>query len=579
MKKSKDYRQLLANMLEEWKWLFGYIVRYKFVLGLYIVLGLLATAMSLGVSVATKYLIDTVVSHASDRILKYALLVVGLAVFQLVFQAVTSWLTATVSTKTNNEIRREIYSRIIKANWEDIRAFHSGDLLNRLESDVSAVSAAVINFVPSVFTRFVQFFGSLFIVLYYDKTMALFALMSAPFLFLSSRMLIKTMRRYSKQTREINGSILSYTEESVQNIQIIKAFDLTKEYIGNFCSLLENYRKVRLSYDKFSIIMTLCFSLIGLVVSYTCYGWGVYRLWQGAITYGTMTLFLQISGSLTASFSSLASLAPSAISIATAAGRIMEVTGFEREEDVRREEALALMEKASDKGVSLVLENVSFRYSDADTPVLNNISVRLNAGETVAFVGPSGEGKTTLFKLILGLVKPTQGRIYLEAPDGEALEISDSTRRFCSYVPQNINVFSGTIYENLSIIKPEATRTELEAVLREADLYDLVSSLSDGMDTPVNEQGANFSQGQLQRLAIARALLRKAMLLLMDEATSALDVETEKRVLENIMVSEARRLCIITTHRESMLRYCDRIFKITEQGTLTENSQAKEDTV
>ena len=579
MKKSRDYRQLLANMLEEWKWLFGYIVRYKFVLGLYIILGLLATAMSLGVSVATKYLIDTVVSHASDRILKYALLVVGLAVFQLIFQSVTSWLTATVSTKTNNEIRREIYSRIIKANWEDIRAFHSGDLLNRLESDVSAVSAAVINFVPSVFTRFVQFFGSLFIVLYYDKTMALFALMSAPFLFLSSRMLIKTMRRYSKQTREINGNILSYTEESVQNIQIIKAFDLTKEYIGNFCSLLENYRKVRLSYDKFSIIMTLCFSLIGLVVSYTCYGWGVYRLWQGAITYGTMTLFLQISGSLTASFGSLASLAPSAISIATAAGRIMEVTGFEREEDARREEALALMEKARDKGVSLVLENVSFRYSDADTPVLNDISVRLNAGETVAFVGPSGEGKTTLFKLILGLVKPTQGRIYLEAPDGETLEISDSTRRFCSYVPQNINVFSGTIYENLSIIKPEATGTELEAVLREADLYNLVSSLPDGMDTPVNEQGANFSQGQLQRLAIARALLRKAMLLLMDEATSALDVETEKRVLENIMVSEAQRLCIITTHRESMLRYCDRIFKITEQGTLTENSQAKEDTV
>ncbi len=570
MKKSKDYKHLLLNMVDEWKWLLRYVIKYKAVLVLYIVLGLIATIMSLGVNVATKYLIDTVITHNDSELLKYALLVVGLAVFQHVFQALTSWITAVVSSKTNNEIREEIYSHIIKAYWEQIRIFHSGDLLNRLESDVSVVSSAVINFIPGVFAKAIQFFGSLIIVLYYDKTMAFLAMMSAPFLFLSSRVLIKTIRKFSKESREINGQILAYSEESVQNIQIIKAFDLTKDYINNFKFILENYRKVKLSYDKFSIIMTLCLSFIGLIVSYSCYGWGVYRLWLGAITYGTMTLFLQISGTLTSSFGALASLAPTAVSIATSAGRIMEVTSFSEEEDAQKEKAMQILKKAENKGVNIVFENVSFTYYDASTSILNNISFKVHPGETIAFIGPSGEGKTTLFKLILGLVLPTEGKLYLESQDGEKIEISDSTRRFCSYIPQNINIFSGTIADNLRLVKKDASDDELCDVLKKSELFDFVSSLPRGINTPVNEQGANFSQGQLQRLAIARALLCKSYITLMDEATSALDIETESKVLENIMTSDTQSIRLITTHRESMLKYCDKIYKITSDGKLTE---------
>ncbi len=570
MNKSKDYKQLLLNMLSEWKWLLKYVVKYRFILVLYIVLGLVATIMSLGVSVATKYLIDTVITHNSSELFKYAALVIGMAVFQHIFQALTSWITAVVSTKTNNEIREEIFSHIIKAYWEQIRIFHSGDLLNRLESDVAVVSSAVINFIPGVFTRVLQFFGSLIIVLYYDKTMAVLAMMSAPFLFLSSRLLIKTIRKFSKQAREINGEILSYSEESVQNIQVIKAFDLTKDYINKFKLILENYRNVKLSYDKFSIIMSLCLSFIGLIVSYSCYGWGVYRLWQGAITYGTMTLFLQISSSLTASFGSLASLAPTAVSIATSAGRIMEVTAFNEECDIEKDKAVNILNKSLNTGVTLVMENVSFTYYDASTPTLTDVSLRIPAGKTVAFVGPSGEGKTTLFKLILGLVLPTKGRIYIEAPNGETIDVSDSTRRFCSYVPQNINIFTGTISENLRLVNKNATDEELWSVLKAAELYDFVSTLPLGLNTSVNEQGANFSQGQLQRLAIARAMLGKSLILLLDEATSALDMETESKVLENIMTSDSCGIRLITTHRESMLKYSDIIYKVTADGQLSE---------
>ena len=359
--------------------------------------------------------------------------------------------------------------------------------------------------------------------------------MSAPFLFISSRFLLKTIRKYNKQSRELNGKILSYSEESVQNIQVIKAFDLTRQYISNFKTILENYRSMRLEYDKFSILLTFCLSMLGLIVSYSCYGWGVYRLWQGAITYGTMTLFLQISGSLTSSFSALASLAPTAVSLATSAGRIMEVTCFDEETDADSVRAKEVLADSENGGVTVVFDNVTFTYRDSESPVLRGVSFEASPGSTIGLIGPSGEGKTTMLKLILGIVKPTDGRIYFRSPSGKTVDVSDSTRRFCSYVPQDVGMFSGTVAENLRLVRPEADDKMLEDALRSADIYSYIASLPEGINTLIGEGGMNFSQGQLQRLAIARALLRNSPVMLMDETTSALDSDTEKRVLENIM--------------------------------------------
>lgn len=569
MDKSKNFRQLLKNMYLEWKWLFGFIAHYKWTLLLYILLGVVGTAMSLGVAVSTKHLIDAVIGHDKDVLPGAVIFLASFAIAQILFQALASWVTAVISSKAHNEIRSEIYSHVLKSSIEDIGKFHSGDLLNRLESDVSTISSAVINFIPNVFTKGLQFFGSLLLVLYYDKIMALLALMSAPLLVLSSRVLVKTIRKYNKATRELNGKILAYSEESVQNIQLIKAFDITRDYIDKFKQVIEKYREVRLSSDKFSIFMTMVLSFVGLVVSYACYGWGVYRLWQGVITYGTMTLFLQISGSLTSSFGSLAALAPSSISIATAAGRVMEITSFDEERDKDKEKALKILDKCKKDEFELVLENVSFSYEGKEKPVLQNVSLTIASGNTIGLVGPSGQGKTTLFKLILGIIKPTEGRIYIKSADGEEIEISDSTRRFCSYVPQHVTAFSGSVKENLMLVKDTASDEELEDVLKKAELYNYVNELSEGIDTPIREQGANMSEGQLQRLSIARALLRDACILLMDEATSALDSETEENVLENIMHNDSSGITMLTTHRESMLAYCDKVYKISDSGKIS----------
>lgn len=570
MKKPGEYVELFRSLKKEWKWLLRYVSKYRLQIALYVVIGLLSTAMGLGSSVASKYLIDSVISHNNDTIVRSALLAVGLAVTQIIVGAVVSRIAAVVGTKVSNEIRASVYEHITYSKWEDIRKYHSGDLLNRIEGDVGAVSSSIISYIPSIFTRAAQFFGCLAVVLYYDPTMALFAFMSAPFLFFSSRISAKMMRKYNKESREMNGKILSFYSESIQNLQTIKAFDITKRYVEQMKMNLQLYRKIRLDYDKFSIVMTLAMSVIGLIVSYTCYGWGVYRLWQGAISYGTMTLFLQLSGQLTSSFSSLVSLIPNAISIATASGRIMEITDLPLEENEDNKNAEKMEKSANESGVTIGCNNLTYTYPDGDKPVVSNISFAAAPGETIAFVGPSGEGKTTILRLILGLVEPDSGEISMETKDGDKISVSESTRRFCSYVPQGNAIFSGTVADNLRIVKPEATDEELIEALETADARSFIEELPNGIYTEISEKGVNFSEGQVQRMSIARAILRDAPVIVMDEATSALDAKTEETVLANMMKAYPNRTRIITTHRPSMLKYCTRVYKINENGNLIE---------
>ena len=568
MKKVSEYTALFKNMGAEWKWLLKVMSRYRLEIAGYTVMGVVGIAMGLGASVASKHLIDAVVGKNTQTIIPAAALVVGLAVFQLVVNALSSLVSSRVGTRVNNEIRAEIYEAMANADWESINKYHSGDLINRLEGDVSSVSGNVISFLPGLFTKLIQFFGCLAIVLYYDATLALLALMSAPVLFFSSRFMTKMMRKYNLETREMNGKILSFSEESVQNLQTIKAFGLTRDYSEKFRVLLGNYRNMRLAHDKFTILTTLCLSFIGLVVAYSCYGWGVYRLWSGAITFGTMTLFLQLSGSLTSSFSGLVSMVPGVISVATAAGRIKEITELRKENTEDEKTAEKMLEVAREKGASVVVENLSYSYADSEKTVLNNISFSALPGETIAFVGPSGEGKTTILRLILGLVNKTEGELKLDVRDYGEISVSPATRRFCSYVPQENAVFTGTIAENLRIVKPDATDEEIKDALKIADALDFVEALPLGIETLVGERGVNFSEGQVQRLSVARAVLCNAPLLIMDEATSALDSDTEERVLHNLMQSNGTQTRIITTHRPSMLKYCHRIYELQENGTI-----------
>ncbi|WP_343338779.1 Putative multidrug export ATP-binding/permease protein [Terrisporobacter petrolearius] len=552
---------MLQEMLEETKWMYQYAKRYKAAILLYIILGVVGTAMGLGGSVASKYLIDAVTGVDKRNIGYIVFLIIAMAVLGVVIKAVSSRITAKISVKVNNEIQREVYDKIMTTDWLSMTKFHSGDLLNRLNSDVGTVSNSVLGWVPSLITKLAQFLGALGIILYYDPTMAALALLSAPVMIIFSKMLMTKMRFYNKRTREVSSEVMAFNEESFQNIQSIKSFDLIGLFSKRLINMQDKYKDVYMDYNKFSIYTSSFMSLVGMMVSYSCFGWGVYRLWSGAITYGTMTLFLQLSGSLTSTFSALVGLVPSAISATTSAGRLMAFFDLPHEEKIDDEKVQIMEKRSLNKGLSVELKDVMYNY-DENKVVFEEANVKANPGEIVALVGPSGEGKTTLVRLLLGLVNIKKGIAVVRDVFGMECNISANTRRFFAYVPQGNTIFSGTIGDNMRMVKENATDDEIVEALKAACAWDFVKQLPDGLESKVGERGGGFSEGQAQRLSIARALLRRSPILLLDEATSALDVYTEREVLRNIMDMGYARTCIVTTHRPSVLSMCDRVYKI-----------------
>ncbi len=577
MNKIKRWLGRVPELLREWLWLSKYMKRYRLGILFYICLGLFGVGMGLVVSIAQKDLINAVTAENKilNDILSAAALVISLAVAQIFINAASTWVSTRINIRVVNEIREDIFKRIIAARWEALASYHSGDIINRLEGDVNNIASGVIGFIPSLITRSAQFIGAFAIIMYHDPLMAVFALASAPILVFSGRPLMRIMRRHNEKMRDINGRILSFNEEVFQNIQLVKAFSLGQEYCANLRLLQKEYRTIRLNYTKVTITMSIVMGFVGLFAGYGCYALGVWRLYTGDIDFGEMTLFLNLSNTLSAAFSSLVAMVPSAVSTATAAGRVMEVTQLPAEQDEHAAEATELRAAAAEDGVRICYRNLAFRYRDADRDVLSEVSFDVEPGQVVAFVGPSGGGKTTMLRLSLGLLSPKSGEITVETVDGGiAVPVSDSTRRLCSYVPQGNSIFSGTIESNFRAVKPDATEEEIINALKVADAWDFVSALPDTYHTVVAERGVNFSEGQLQRLSIARALLRNAPILIMDEATSALDVTTEARVLRNLMTDNPHRICLITTHRASMLAYSDKVFRVDGDGVFAETDPA-----
>lgn len=559
IRKIKD--GMLQEMYEETKWMYTYAKKYKFQIVFYIFLGVLTTVMGLASSVGSKYLIDAVTGQDSGNIALIALFIVAMGLFSIGINAITTMISARINIKVNNEIQAEVYDKILVADWISMKEFHSGDLLNRLNGDVNTVASSILSWIPSLITRSAQFFGILAIILYYDPTMAVIALGSAPVMLIVSKTLMKKMRDYNKRMRQVSSDVMSFNEESFQNIQSIKAFDLVGLFSKRLREVQQNYKDVFLDYNKFSVYTSSFMSVVGMFVAYACFGWGVYRLWTGHITFGTMTLFVQLSGQLSSSFKSIVSLVPSAISATTSAGRIMEFFKIKDESELEDDKAKLIQNNTQGKGLSVILDDVEFSYNENKT-VFQHADVVANPGEIVALVGPSGEGKTTMIRLLLGLINTKSGNASIRDINGVSCKISSATRRFFAYVPQGNTIFSGTIAENMRMVKQDATDAEIVEALKAACAYDFVNKLPDKINSKVGERGSGFSEGQAQRLSIARALIRKSPILLLDEATSALDVFTERQVLRNIMNMGYARTCIVTTHRPSVLTMCDKVYKI-----------------
>ncbi|MBM6685942.1 ABC transporter ATP-binding protein [Faecalicatena contorta] len=554
----------LKELTAELLWMYAYVRRYWLLIGCYILLGASGSVLSLGTSVVSKDLVDAITGVNSLEIVRVAGTYVGVGVSQIFINAVKSRLSLKVRLKVTNEIRGDIYEQVLRTNWESLAKYRSGDLLYRVNGDAGMVANTILTFLPNVVTTVISFGGAFIIVVQHDPWMALIALMGAPVSFLTSRYSARKMRQFQRDNQNVASDRTVFDQETFQNLQFIKAFGMIDRVTEKFHKIQRESVDLALEQNRFQQSMTIATSLVGQAVGYACYGFAAFRLWQGEISYGTMTMFVSMAGSLRGSFSGILGLLPMVIRSGISAERIMEITSLPRDSMEDKEEADEIRQKGQESGVYVHMEDVSFAYEEEDW-IYQDASFRAEPGEIVALIGPSGQGKTTTLNLLLGLYHPQKGGIRVGNPGGRELKASSSTRCLFSYIPQGNTLFSGTIADNMRMVKPEASDEEIRSALEAACAWEFVEKLENGMDTEVRERGTRFSEGQKQRLSIARALLADAPVMILDEATSALDVATERRVLRQIIKKEPDRTVIVAAHRPSVFSMCSRVYEVGGQ--------------
>ena len=561
------------EIIDDWKWIFTYSARYKFAIVFYVFLGIFSTTMGLVSSVASKYLIDIITGYQTSRLAVLILIMVGSSVASLALDSVLSRITTRLSIYINNDIQADIFDKIVDADWLSLSRYSNGDVLNRFNSDISTVSGNAISWLPSIIIAVYRFAATFLVILHYDWVMALIALGSAPFMLLISKFLIKKQREYSKKVKEMNSQLMSFEVETFYNFDTIKSFGIAPYYSKKLRWWQGKFKDVSLDYNMFSIKSNILMSVIGMAVQFAAFGYCLFRLWTHSITYGTMTLFLQQRSNLSGAFSSLVSIIPAFLNSSVSAHRIRELVELPREVHIPESSEL---DQYAEKGFSVQMRNLRFAYAEG-ADVITESEFVAKPGEIVALVGPSGEGKTTMIRLILGLVCPQEGQAVIRACDGREVTMNAETRHLFAYVPQGNTILSGTIAENLRTVKEDASDEEIIQALKIACAWDFVEKMPDTINARLGERGRGLSEGQAQRIAIARAVLRDAPVLLLDEATSALDVTTERRVLRNIVTQKPNKTCIVTTHRPSVLNLCQRVYRVvdTKVSELSEEESSR----
>ena len=547
-----------SEIWADWKWIWGYTKRYRRAVWFYTILGVASSTLGLVSAVASKYSIDIITGYDSDHLWFIVTVMVASALVGLLLRSVTSRISTKISLRVNNDIQAQVFDRLLGADWRSLNAFASGDLLSRLSTDVGSVSSSAIRWLPDLIVTAYTFAATLAVILHYDWVMALLALASAPFLLLTSRRLIRGMRTHQQEVRQVGSRLMSYETETLHNLDAIKGFGITGRYGRGFRRRQEEFRRASLDYNLFSIRTEVLLSLLGSAVQMAAFGYCLYLLWSGKILYGTMTLFLSQGAKLSSAFNALVRTVPSFLSASVSARRIRDLYALEPE-PVLPDDGL---DSLASQGFTVAVEDAGYAYVPHQ-PVLAHADFRAAPGETVALVGPSGGGKTTMIRLLLGLIRPAEGRAYLQAADGRQVEVNAGLRRYFSYVPQGNTLLSGTIADNLRMVKPDASDAQLRAALEAACAWDFVSAMDGGLDASVGEHGHGLSEGQAQRIAIARALLRDAPVLLLDEATSALDVATERTILRNLAARYPHKTCIVTTHRPTVISLCCRVYQVS----------------
>lgn len=548
----------LSEIVEDWRWIFSYSKKYKWQIVIFTLFGIAATTFGLVSSVANKYMVDIVTGKKTELLWLVAVIWVGTNVLSLLMNNVNNRYSVKVTTAIRRDVQEDVFNKMLNSEWMSLQEYTNGDMLNRINDDANTISSNAISWVPNLVIMTYNLIATFVVIWHYSKGMTLIAIAGAPVLFLVRRAFLIKERDYIRKTRELSSKLYTYETETFTRMDTIKSMGLTERFADDFDITQGEVRDYALERNAFDIKRNTVMKLLQMTLAAVAFGYALWLLWNDKITYGTMILFIQQRGRLTNAMMNVGSIIPSFVNSSVSAHRVAEL--MEIPDEKHSDDDLP---EYTNERITLHMHDMEFSYADGEK-IIEDGSMEVSTGEMVALVGPTGRGKTTMLRMILGLIYPESGACQLRDESGEIIGINADTRKLFSYVPQGNSLFSGTIADNLRMMNDGASDEELVSALKMADAWEFVEKLPEGMETKVKENGRGLSEGQAQRIAIARALLRKAPILLFDEATSALDVATEERVLDNLRKQKEKRAIIITTHRPSVMDICDRVYRVRE---------------
>lgn len=540
------------------KWFNKTVYPYRGAMAVMMLCHLVLTCCSIGFVYVSKMLVDTAVQilsggAPSKGLPFWVVMMVTIIIVRISLNALRTYLQTKTEIRFRNRLRRRLFDILLHQQYEGGKRRHSGDVINRLQDDVRAVSSAFVVSIPNLIGTAVHFLAAFIYLMTLEPRLGLVVVVIVPVGLLSGKFITLRIRNLTHDIRRSASQVQSHLQESVQNITLIQSMEYSDSSTAVLDTIQGELYGNELRRTRFSVISRIFIALAFQAGHAVAFIWGVWGISTGSVTYGMMTAFLQLVGQIQRPLADMSGQIPSLIHSTASIDRLMEIESIPSE-DVADPVFL-------DGVVGIRLSDVSFRYSDSSSDVLHDFSYDFKPGSRTAITGPTGIGKTTLIRMLLALLKPDEGEIHLYNGISSLLS-SSSTRCNLVYVPQGNSLFSGTIRDNLLMGNPDATEDQLCSALH-ASAADFVFDLPKGLDTQCFESGGGLSEGQAQRIAIARALLRPGSVLLLDEFSSALDAETETVLLERLTSRLPDHTMIFITHREKVIDYCDQILRLS----------------
>lgn len=559
MGKIKQYYQKYKSQKERgrdyFKWLLMYTKPYILRIAILMLISVAWTYIGIEYSILSQKIIDMA---GNGYITKTSIVVfMVLIVIMLVGNAVKTLLTAMLNERYSFGIRKQVYDKIIRSIWLGTQKFHTGDMMTRMTSDAGNIANGMVNVIPNIIVFLIELILVFFTLYKNSRFLAISALFLTPIGVFLAYVLGRRLKKYQIKVQESETAYRSFIQESLANILIVKAFSSEDRFSDDLTTLRNNrfhwvWKKSKLSAAS-NTVMGGTFEL-GYMFAFI---FAAGQISRHEITFGTMTLFLTLFSRIQSPIASLMRELPGVVSIFASAGRVMDIQEIPFEERIEQKDLEGAM--------GVAVKDLSFAY-DKDY-IFTDVNFDIKPGDFVGIVGKSGIGKTTLIRLLMNFISPSKGSIRYYDDAGHTMDLSATVREFVSYVPQGNTLFSGTIRKNILIGKDDATDEEIWQALDMAVCREFVEKLPKGLDTVIGEKGVGLSEGQAQRLGLARALIRKSNFIVLDEATSALDEITESQLLKKLSEMTPRPTCILITHRKSVLDYCNREF-VLEDGNV-----------